>query len=87
MSKNNEKAEASTDEGTVDINIDNFLITQAEAALEKYPKTVTEQIEQWAYLGSAAEKKLTGLEQLQLMSSEFEITLVDKVNEKERVRD
>ena len=81
MSKNNEKEDATTDDGTVDIHIDNFLITQAQAALERYPKTVTEQIEQWAYLGSAAEKKLTGLEQLQLMSGEFEITLVDKAND------
>ncbi|RUP81357.1 hypothetical protein C7Y69_09435 [Alteromonas sp. KS69] len=82
MSKNNEKEDVSTDEGTVDIHIDNCLITQAKAALERYPKTVTEQIEQWAYLGSAAEKKLTGLEQLQLLSGEFKISLVDKENEK-----
>lgn len=80
MSKNNEKAEASTDEDTVDIHIDNVLIRQAEAALERYPKTVTEQIEQWAYLGSAVEKKLTGLEQLQLLSGDFKITLVDEEN-------
>ncbi|MFT2091903.1 hypothetical protein [Paraglaciecola sp. 2405UD69-4] len=77
MSKNNEKAEASTDEGTVDIHIGNVLIAKAEAALERYPKTVTEQIEQWAYIGRVAERKLTGLEQLQLMSGEFEITLVN----------
>lgn len=44
---------------TVDIKIDNYLIQQAEKALEQYPKTLSEQIERWSYIGKAAEKHLT----------------------------
>jgi hypothetical protein len=78
MSKNNKNADVVSKKDTVVVQIDNFLIAEAEKALEQYPKSAGEQIEQWAYLGRVAERKLTGLEQLQLLSGEFDIVLVDK---------
>jgi hypothetical protein len=78
MSKNDENADVVSKKDTVVVQIDNFLIAEAEKALEQYPKSAGEQIEQWAYLGRVAERKLTGLEQLQLMSGEFDVVLVDK---------
>jgi hypothetical protein len=78
MSKNDENADVVSKKDTVVVQIDNFLIVEAEKALEQYPKSAGEQIEQWAYLGRVAERKLTGLEQLQLMSGEFDVVLVDK---------
>ncbi len=41
---------------TVDIKLDKALIKEAKKALEQYPKTPSEQIERWCYIGMAAEK-------------------------------
>jgi hypothetical protein len=54
---------------TIKINIDNDLIHAAEIALAQQPKSVTEQIEKWAYIGKAAARHLT---ETQLMSLQLD---------------
>lgn len=76
MSKNDETK--NTEQKSIELNIDRDLISDAKKAIEQYPKTPSEQIEQWAYLGRAVELELTGFEQLQLMSGVFEITVQTK---------
>lgn len=56
------------EETTSKIEIDSDLIESANAYLEKLPKTPSEVIEHWTYLGMAAAKQLTEYEQLMLMS-------------------
>jgi hypothetical protein len=51
---------------TKKIEIDNELIKAAEEALEQYPRSVSEQIEKWIYLGKAASLNLTDLEMIEL---------------------
>lgn len=73
-----DKKSSDTKLSGIELNIDSALIDDAKKAIEKYPKTPSEQIEQWAYLGRAVERELTKFEQLQLMSGEFEITVQKK---------
>ncbi|GAC20313.1 ParD-like family protein [Paraglaciecola arctica] len=63
---------------TVKIKLDNFLIQEAEKALEQYPKTASEQIERWCYIGMAAEKYLTGEELIALQLGNGKVVLVPK---------
>jgi hypothetical protein len=63
---------------TVKIKLDNFLIQEAEKALEQYPKTPSEQIEHWCYIGMAAEKCLTGEELIALQLGNGQVVLVAK---------
>ena len=46
--------------------------------IEKYPKTPSEQIEQWAYTGMIVERQLSDFELLQLQSGECEVALEEK---------
>jgi len=63
---------------TVDIKIDNALIEKAEKALEQYPKTPSEQIERWCYIGMAAEKYLTEEELITLQLGHGKLVFVSK---------
>ncbi|MCP4057785.1 MAG: hypothetical protein GY738_10810 [Pseudoalteromonas sp.] len=58
----------SKNESEAVIKLDSDLIASAEAYLEKLPKTPSEVVEYWAYLGKAAAEQLTEYEQLLLMS-------------------
>jgi hypothetical protein len=63
----------SDDKDTSVLELDNSIIESAQAAIDKLPKTVAEQIERWAYLGKAAEEQLTEEEQLLLMSRDWTV--------------
>ncbi|WP_334064307.1 hypothetical protein [Alteromonas genovensis] len=65
----------SKNESEAVIKLDSDLIASAEAYLEKLPKTPSEVIEYWAYLGKAAAEQLTEYEQLMLMSGAGEINV------------
>lgn len=62
-------------EKTSKIEIDNDLIKSAEAYLETLPKTPSEVIEQWIYLGKAVARHLTEQEQLILMSGTGKLSI------------
>jgi hypothetical protein len=63
---------------TVDIKLDNTLIEDAKKALEQHPKTPSEQIERWCYIGMAAEKYLTGEELITLKLGHGKVVFVSK---------
>lgn len=65
----------SKNESEAVIKLDSDLIASAEAYLEKLPKTPSEVVEYWAYLGKAAAEQLTEYEQLLLMSGSGEINV------------
>lgn len=51
-----------------EVKLDQFLINEAQTTFERQPKSASEVIERWAYLGQAAEAQLTEEEMLRLMS-------------------
>lgn len=63
------------EETTRKIEIDTDLIESAEAYLAKLPKTPSEVIEHWTYLGMAVAKQLTEYEQLMLMSGSGKLSI------------
>jgi hypothetical protein len=65
----------SKNESEAVIKLDSDLIASAEAYLEKLPKTPSEVVEYWAYLGKAAAEQLTEYEQLMLLSGSGEISV------------
>lgn len=80
MTKKSESNRAS--QRSVKLQLDSSLIDDAKQAIANYPKTPSEQIEQWAYVGMIVERQLTGQEQLQLMTGEAaKQQLIDKACE------
>lgn len=58
-----------------EVKLDQFLINEAQAVFERQPKSASEVIERWAYLGQAAEAQLTERERLLLMAGSGVIQL------------
>lgn len=61
--------------GTGKVELDQFLINEAQKAFERQPKSASDVIERWAYLGQAAEAQLTERERLLLMAGSGVIKL------------
>jgi hypothetical protein len=55
------------------------LIKAAEEALEQYPRSVSEQIEKWNYIGKAASLNLTVLEIIELQLGNRTLTFKLKI--------
>ncbi|MDP4535572.1 hypothetical protein Q3O60_05185 [Alkalimonas collagenimarina] len=60
------------------IDLDDYLIEQAEIAFEKLPKSAQELLEHWAWIGKAAAEQLTEEEQLLLLSQSANVKLIVK---------
>lgn len=78
MTKKSESNGASQRGGK--LQLDSSLIDDAKQAIANYPKTPSEQIEQWAYVGMIVERQLTGQELLQLMTGEAVVSFKTNTN-------
>jgi hypothetical protein len=65
-----------TDKQTVELSDD--LIAEANAYLERLPKTPEQVIEHWAQLGQKLAEEMTEIQTMQFLLGNFEIELLKK---------